>query len=261
MDKKITFKRFLLKILISSVLVFGLFIIFYYLIGRLYILRFNLQIGPKGNILFSPPQIFNFFIINGVVTILCLFFITALILCELGEKKFQGKTTKIKLSLNRFRFIPTAYFFAFLGGLLFTYFIWNNPQKLFPVLSEDKILNLVNEYRFSQKEKQPLTESEFTCQMAEEKLNQLSKSKTYSFDIGGSDQFLEIENNQDEFYAFNYIKNVANENQVLFWWQHSLDQNDIIVTTNYEGKEITKGCVKTIYQPNFSLTVIVVSSI
>ncbi len=259
--KKLTFKKLLLRLFFSSILVFISFIIFYYFIGRLYILRLGIEISQTGKILFSPPQLFNFFVFNLSVFTLSIFFLIAIKLAELGEKKFSGKKFNFKINSNKLRFIAHFYFIFFVGGLFFSYLIWKNPQKLFPVLNEDKIFNLVNEYRFSQQEKQPLTKSEFSCQIAKEKLYQLSETKTPGVEIGGSGQFLEAENEQRGFYAFNYIKNVANENQVLFWWQQSLDQNDILVTTNHQGEEITKGCVETIYHPDYSLTVIVVSSI
>ncbi len=131
---------------------------------------------------------------------------------------------------------------------------------MFPVLEREKILSLVNQYRNDQENpKPPLKESEFSCQMAKKKLSELWEEKEQGLEVGGSNKFLPIENNQG-YYAFNYIKNVANENQVLFWWNQSLEQNDILITTNYQGVEIEYGCVATFYQPNSSLAVMVISS-
>ncbi len=91
--------------------------------------------------------------------------------------------------------------------------------------------------------------------MAAEKIRELETKKMTGLETGGEN----FKENDGSLYAYNYIKNVGREKQVLFWWQQNLDLNKILQITNFEGTEITKGCVRTRYGSDYSIAVFVAS--
>ena len=93
--------------------------------------------------------------------------------------------------------------------------------------------------------------------MALEKLEQIGTSQTGGINVGG-----EVFKEEDQaLYAYNFIKNVGREEQVLYWWQQNLDLNSILQVTNVSGREITKACVRADYGKDYSTVVLVVSSL
>ncbi len=248
-------KKVLARLFLASIIVLAGFVIFYYSIDRLYILRLGLQFGKRGNVTFSPPQLSNFFIANLIVGFLSLFFIIAIKIAEFGEKKFSDKSYRPNFDFKKLYFIPLSYAMIFLGGLAFTSYQINNIHSITPILRQEEIFNLINEYRDEYK-KVPYLESDFSCETAEQKLKELSRNKKTGLEIGGAGFHQE----NSTLYAYNYIKNVGYEEQVLFWWQQNLDLNEILQITNYQGTEITNGCVRTDYGPDYSIAVFVASA-
>lgn len=247
-------KKLLIRLFLASVFVFTAFLVFYYSIDRLYILRFNLHFGKVGNVVYSPPRLSTFFIANLIIGFLSLFFIAATKLAEFGESKFFEKGYQSKFNSKKLTFIPLCYAMIFIGGLIFSSYQINHISSITPILKEREILNLINEYREEYK-KVPFYESDFSCQTATEKLRELRDKKMTGLKIGGKD----FKNKNGNLYAYNYIKNVGREQQVLFWWQQDLDLNKILQITNFEGTEITKGCVRTLYGSDYSIAVFVAS--
>jgi hypothetical protein len=243
-------KKVLTQLFFASIIVFIGFLVFYYSIDRLYILRFNFQLGKMGNVVYSPPRLADFFIANILVGFLSFFFLITTKFAEYGERKFGNKEFKLKLKFKNCYLIPLSYILIFLGGLSFTSYHLNNINAVTPVLNEEKILNLINQYRQEYK-KPAFTPSDFSCQIAEEKLRSLRDEKMTGLTAGGEG----FKTKNDNLYAFNYIKNVGREKQVLFWWQQNLDLNKILQITNVAGTEITHGCVRTTFGANYSIAV------
>lgn len=247
-------KKLLTRLFLASIFVFITFLVFYYSIGRLYILRLNLHFGKIGNIVYSPPRLSTFFIANLIIGFLSLFFIAATKLADFGEAKFFEKGYQLKINSKKLTFIPLCYAMIFVGGLIFSSYHLNHLSLITPILNEEEILTLINKYRHEYK-KVPFYESAFSCQTATEKLRELRDKKMTGLETGGED----FKNENGKLYAYNYIKNVGREEQVLFWWQQNLDLNKILQITNFEGTEITKGCVRSTYGSDYSIAVFVAS--
>ncbi len=113
-------KRLLARLFIASLCVFIAFLFFYYSIDRLYILRFNFQLGKAGNVVYSPPRLSGFLLANLITGFLSLFFIALTKLAEFAESKFSEKSFKPKYNFEKLSFIPLCYTMIFIGGLVFS---------------------------------------------------------------------------------------------------------------------------------------------
>ncbi len=240
---------------LATMVVFGIFIVFYYSIGRLYILRWDISFGKISNVLYSPPRMSLFFVINACVSAICVLFYLADFVADLAEKKFKEKKEK-PLNFKKVELVPILYVFSFAGFLFASSYLINRIEENSPIIVEQRVLDLINEYRDRFK-KEAYEESEFSCQMALDKLEQIGTSQIGGLGVGGE----AFKEEDGILYAYSFVKNVGREEQVLYWWQQNLDLNNTLQVTNVLGREITKACVRADYGKDYSTVVLVVSSL